>query len=295
MDGRAAGGLLLAVALAAGLTGARLLHPPVVDGAALALPPPPAPAVGTCLAGGVTSSWGAGGELRPSPTVYVPCDQPHRAEVVAVIDPLPPGPVTVFDRCAAATDVAAYLGTGTDGWRVELQMRTTASGPDARQVAAGQRWAACVLVDDVGPALTAPLAGAATRHAVPPEVGVCFDGTATDLAYRGTSPCQAPHGGELFGSRPVDAAADPAQLTASCRTLVAADTRRPDLVDDPALRVEAVVAPDVTVDGVLFDTRSGAAPDGSTGTARCVVFADGGPGLTASLRLLGDAPLPWAG
>lgn len=295
MDGRAAGGLLLTVAFAAALAGSRLLHPLVVDGTGAALPPPPAPAVGDCLATGVTSSWGAAGMLRPSPTVYVPCDGPHRAEILAVIDPLPVSGdgVTVFDRCAAVTDLGGYLGAAPDGWRPELQVRATASGPDTRQVAAGQRWAACVVVDDVGPTLTGSLAGTAAAHAVPPQVGSCFDGTATDLAYRGPSPCDAPHHGELFGSRPVDGTVAIDALTASCRALVAADTGRPGLVDDPGLSVEAVMSDDVTLDGVLYDTRSGSAPDGSTGTARCVVRAVDGRELTASLRLLGDAAPPW--
>jgi hypothetical protein len=297
MERKAGGTLALAAALTVLVVVPRLLNPPVVAGTAAAVPPPPAPAVGTCLANSVTSSWGARGVLRPSDTVYVDCHQPHRAEIFRVVDPLPAGEAggTVFDRCTRDSGGVDYLGTTTDGWRPELQMRITASGPDARQVAAGQRWAACVFVDDVGPALAVPLAGSAAGHGVPPQVGVCFDGSATDLAFRGTTPCDLPHGGELFGSRPVDATSDAGALTASCRALVAADTRNPTLVDTPGLRTEAVLSADVLVDGVLFDTREEPAPDGSTGTARCVVRAVEGRQLTGSLRLLGDAAPPWTG
>jgi hypothetical protein len=286
VDRRAGGTLSLAAALVAVVIVPRLLNPPVLDGVPSALPPPPAPAVGTCLANSVTSSWGADGVLRPSDTVYVGCDQPHRAEVFRVIDPLPAMSTsgTVFAECAGGPEVAAHLGATDDGWRPVLQMRTTASGPDARQVAAGQNWAACVLVDDVGPALTGPLTGAAASHTVPPQVGVCFHGTGADLEFRGTTRCDAPHGGELFGSREVagrdvDDAAEPGALTASCRALVEADTRQPALTRDPQLVVEVVISDDVT--------------DGGTTTARCVLRARDGRTLTGSVRQLGDGAVPW--
>ncbi len=271
----------------------RLLNPTLLDGNAAAAPPPPAPRVGSCLAGGVTSSWGARGVLRPADTVYVTCDRPHRAEVVRVLDPPPDDPAagTVFEQCAQAADVPAYLGG--DDWQPALQMRLTASGPDARQVAAGQYWAACVLVDDVGPALSVPLAGAAAAHTVPPEVGVCFDGSGDDLAFRGTSPCALPHGGELFGRRSVDGTTDRTALTASCRSLVEADTRRPAVTVDPDLLVEVVLAADGSA-GSAADPVAGERAGAGARTARCVVRAVDGRQLTGSLRLLGDAPLPWS-
>lgn len=294
MDRRARGGLLLATAVVIVGTVPRLLNPLTVTGAAAIAPPPPPPAVGSCLAGGVTSSWGARGVLRPADTVYVGCDRPHRAEIIRMIDPLPSPSTseTVFDLCTRDVDPSVYLGIPASdvGWRPELQVRVTASGPDARQAAAGQNWAACVLVDDVGRPLTTPLAGSAITHTIPAQVGVCFDGSSADLAFRGSSPCDAPHGGELFAGRPVDGTTDPAALTASCRELVIADVGRPALVEDPSLVVEAVVSDEVTV-----DASTGSAPGGPTGTARCVVRALDGRQLAASLRGLDAAPVPWAG
>ncbi|WP_157970645.1 septum formation family protein [Nakamurella deserti] len=289
MDRRAGGTLTLAVAVTVLVAVPRLLNPPLLDGVASTTPPPPAPAVGTCLQNSVTSSWGARGVLQPSDTVYVTCDRPHRAEIFRVVDPLPPpaSAGTVFDLCGSVEEFSTYLGTAGGGWRPELQVRITASGPDARQVAAGQNWAACVLVDDVGPTLTAPLAGAAAAHTVPPQVGVCFDGGATDLAFRGTSPCDRPHSGELFGSRVVGTDADRDALTASCRDLAAADTGRPAVLTDPAFTVEAVVTDD--------RVREGDDVGDATATARCVVRALDGRQLTASLRGIGDGVVPWAG
>ena len=290
MDRRAGGTVALAVAVTVLVAVPRLLNPPSLDGSAAVVPPPPAPAVGTCLENSVTSSWGARGVLQPSDTTYVTCDRPHRGEIFRVVDPLPPPGVagSVFDQCGSTDEVVTYLGTTGDGWRPELQARITASGPDARQVAAGQSWAACVLVDDVGPALTGSLAGAAATHSVPPQVGVCFEGTATDLAYRGTSPCDRPHGGELFGSRAVGADADRDARTASCRALVAADTGRSAFLTDPAVTVEAVVTDDPVLDGGDEDPAAPA-------TARCVLRALDGRQLTASLRGVGDGTVPWSG
>lgn len=294
MDRRAHGGLALTLALVTVLTGSRLLNPSTVDGAAVVEPPPPPPSVGVCLAGSVTSSWDATGTLRPSDTVYVPCDQPHRGEVFAVVDPIPPlsSTETVFGLCTLP--VASYLGVDS-GWQPELSVRSTASGPDRRQADVGQNWAACVLVDDVGPRATTSLAGAARRHSIPPQLGACFDGPATDLAYRGTSACESPHGGELFGTQPLDATTDRTALAASCRALVAADTARPTLADDPALVVEVVGSRDIPQDLATHDAAATPSPAAVTGTARCVVRALDGRRLTASLRQIGDAPLPWAG
>lgn len=282
MDRRAQGGLLLTVAVVGVLTGSHLLNPHVVTGAATAAPPPAAPTVGTCLANSVTSSWDATGTLRPAVTVYVPCDQPHRGEVFRVVDPLPaPAPGdTVFDLCTGEVDPTGYLGAEAADWQPEIDVRTTASGPDRRQVDAGQYWVACVLVDDTGPALVSALAGSAAAHTVPPQVAVCFAGSVTDLDVRSPVACDGPHDGEVFARRSVPAATPVDGLTRSCRVLVDEGSGRALAEREPDLVVEAVV------------TASDRVPDAAT--ARCVVRSADDRRLTSSLRLLGDAPLPWA-
>ncbi|MEO5834042.1 MAG: septum formation family protein [Nakamurella sp.] len=291
MDRRALGGLALTLALVGVLAGSRLLNPLTVDGAAGAEPPPPPPVVGTCLAGSVTSSWDATGTLRPADTAYVSCAQPHRGEVFLVVDPGPPqsSPETVFDLCRGP-EMSSYLGVRPAGrdWQPEINVRTTASGPDRRQADTGQYWVACVVVDDLGAPLTSPLGGAAAAHTVPPQLGVCFDGSVADLGVRSPVGCDGPHTGEVFASRDVEASTARADLMPSCQALVDADTGRLISGREPSVIIETVVA-----DGNVR-VSDGDTPADATGTARCVVRSADDRRLTASLRQLDDAPLPWA-
>jgi hypothetical protein len=51
----------------------------------------------------------------------------------------------------------------------------------------------------------------------------------------------------------------------------------------------------LTVEAVVTDGLGHPAPAGTDGTARCVARAVDGSALSASLRQLGNRPLPWAG
>ncbi len=295
MDRRVTGALVLLVALLAGLVVPRVLHPSRVAGVASAEPPAAPLAVGDCLRDGVPRARvnDRGAPVPTDTVVTVGCHDAHRAEVVLVDDAADGTSDDVVRRCIdELVDRWSLTGDGFAPWDPQLDIDLGLAGPDARQQAVGQRWTACV----VGPTqsvLDRPLAAAPPGSGPPPEFASCSRTQAgSDSAV--TVPCTEHHSVETFGRRDLDAGAADTQdeLAAGCVDLVAAATGRQDLSGIPDLTVETPVYAAFTGDSqpVIAPIPS----DALGGWATCLVRTADGRELTASLRRLGDAPLPWA-
>lgn len=307
MDRRISGGLALVLALVAVLVTPRILNPPVLDGAALVEPPAPAPVVGDCVRqsiGGYTVS-DRGGLTTYEPVTLVPCTELHRSEIIRVEPDLGPAanptnpaqPIDAFfTRCLGAG--SSSWGTNEElsagDWQPEVNIMYGVFGPDARQFAAGQRWAACVVALPNGE-LDRRLP-ATSRTEVPPELGLCTvapGGTEDTATVIG---CASPHTSEIFGHRVLGAGSDLAQdeLLRGCVDLVTTATGRAGVAQEPTLSVVAETI-------AWYDDRDGGPvtlplPAGAQGGwATCTVRPADSRKLTASLRLIGDAPLPWSG
>lgn len=167
MDRRAAGGVVLLLALVCLLVAPRLTSPGVAGAAAIDPGPPPLP-VGTCIADEVrTDGDPTGSAPTPRP---VDCAEPHWGEVAlldegAATDATPPpcrgSRIESYLTGAAATPVSTAA----------VRVDATALGPDPRQTAGGQRWSSCVVHTDAP--LTVPLAGIRSTDAPPPGLGRC--------------------------------------------------------------------------------------------------------------------------
>ncbi len=302
MSGRAGGAFVLVLAIVAALLVPRLLHPPTVDGAAAPTAPSPAPVVGDCIRE-ETPSYGftTDGELTTSQTLtVVGCDQTHAGEVVRVEPDLPP--VDGGDRAGTAGERIVEMirlctvstpspgGATADGWRPDLVIEVSLVAPDDRQRDAGQRWVACTAGVASGP-LDRPLTGLDAAD-LAPEHGSCAASAAGTTWSAVAVDCTLPHVAETFGRRDlVDAPTAQDELDRSCRDLVARATGRPGVLDDGELSVAATTF--TVVDGVATE-ESSPLPSGTAGWSTCGLRTADGRQLTASLRHIGDAPLPWA-
>ncbi|WP_111766144.1 hypothetical protein [Nakamurella deserti] len=292
MDRRAAGAVvLLFVALIVAVL--PRVSGPGVNGTASAEPPGPPPAVGTCLRDPVHPVFDAAGWMRPLPEfVAGDCGAAHWGEVFDVID-VPSGQgASGLATCWASDGLQTYL-TGdatTEPWSAVLVYDVTATGPDVRQFAGGQRWAACIVYG--AEPFTGSLAGVAADDDPPPTLGRCYDDEFAAFDARDT-PCRMPHRGELFASLEIDVARPPAQddIDAWCAGIVGRTTGRSDLA---GLTVESAVF--VWFEGIQSRFVPMPLPDNAKGaTALCGVRVADDRSLTLSLRQIGDGPLPWAG
>lgn len=301
MDRRIIGRLTLALALVAVLVVPRILHPPEVDGVAVIEPAPPPPVVGNCI-GDVTVSYAfsrSGALTSDRPVEVVGCDQPHAAEIVQLADTLSP----VDDPAGAASALHDFIvacvadislqGDAVNGWEPDLAITTSALGPDAQQLALGQRWAACAVGVGTG-VLDQPLADLGSANA-PPALGACAITVQGSAASIVRVDCTGPHTLEIFGRRTLDAGSTVGtdDLTRSCDDLVAEATGRPGLVGDTSVRIAVEVFPG------YGELNSGQVSlplpaDAVTGWIVCSIRTTDDRELTASLRQIGDAPLPWA-
>ncbi|WP_157970728.1 hypothetical protein [Nakamurella deserti] len=294
---RAAGIVLLCVAVLAIAALGRLQNPPRLAGTAAAEPPAPPPSVGDCLlALPVDDGWYEPGVLPP-PLQLGDCTEPHFGEVYTVVpyDTADDGPSCWGDD-SAVPDPLSYLGqppTPAGSWFPTLNFFVVLGGPDERQRDTGQAWVACVIAlstyADSRP-FTAPLAGAYAAGTLPVQFAVCQDGA--DLTRSSSVPCDRPHIGEDFAQIQLTGPGPDADtLTAGCTELVARMAGT-----DPAgwesleVRVVAYLLPDGSgPDVVVPPLRTG-----QNGHATCGVVATDGRRLAGSLLALGDAPVPWA-
>ncbi|MBM9468938.1 septum formation family protein [Nakamurella leprariae] len=266
----------------------------VVEGRAVAEVIAAPPRVGDCVMGDVAAS-AQGLRSRALPELPVePCTGPRDGEVVAVTDdypapiPSPDGPpMPGVEECHV--EASAYLGfdradAAPSDWAEWAVFGTELIGPDDRQAATGQTWAACVVFDITSEGYPSALSGSVRdviRRLTPDTVrfAACLDRS-------GGAPvsCTRPHRVEIFRTATVPAEPGAAALDRACRDLVAAATSMPDPTAGGALTIAAgsddrsVVSIEV---GELV--RS---------TDCSVTVTDPDRFLTTTLRHRGTAPLP---
>jgi len=299
------------------------LRPHLVTGAAQAAPVPGPPVVGDCVLDPVPGppmralvTDASGGTVPVYPAQQIrPCTGTRYGEITAVI--ATPKPTVVKGRgtsdrylddpnqtsCAFAA--APYVGMTTQPiqgfWQTYLQITSGLSRPSARQQAAGQRWAACIVTlrpSDPGSATaTAPAQavaqyGSSLRDALHTgrqrdQLGTCIPAVDWD---RGpvTDGCRQPHTLEILafgdsGDHPVTRA----QVELSCRQLVRDLTAMPDPTAAGALSIQihvedssstAITTPQVPAHSYLA----------------CGITTTGSRKLRGSLIALGRQPIPWA-
>lgn len=294
------------MALVSVLVGPRVLTPHVVDGLASRVEPVPPPAVGDCLRErpGSVAVTGTGAFITTQPVSFVPCTDPHLGEVIYREEGLPDveaggegGPVDSFrSRCVDRAELPWWPVTPTSsGWQSEVSIEVTVLGPDQFQFGDGQRWAACVAGAPDGELRQSLATMVGDR--LPPEFGICTFGSGTTEEYTANVACTDEHATESFGFRRLAAGSDldQAGLEASCRDVVATATGRTDLSAEPSLVIVAQASAWYAYGSGTDGTVTLPLPaDAEGGYATCEVQAVDGRTLTASLRQIGDAPLPWA-
>ena len=191
VDRRAAGALLLFVAIVAALVVPGALGKKVAGTATSEVIAPP-PAVGTCVTAitGVDRPSRATGQSAtvtslPVATVAASCTGTVIGEIIAV-QLTTNSTVTTLDEFDQAnpscrSQVEKYLGTTAtstiDGveWTRSLDVDAVAVGPDAHDKAAGRTWTACVLTA-AGQTYTATasLKSSWTANTLPDAFGLCW-------------------------------------------------------------------------------------------------------------------------
>jgi hypothetical protein len=302
MDRRWAGIVLLVAAVAAAVVVGSLRSKQIAGSAAPA-PISEPPAVGDCL--GQLSGYG-----YPEVAPVVPCDQPHFAEVAAVMPRALPEVASAesFDdpnspNNACPRQTSRYLGLGGEASTSESEWQPTATvgavliGPSELQRKMGSAWVVCAVA--VGGA-DLPLQG--------------YQGTLRDAAATGHYPsilatcpvspeqlslnqnCDYPHDMESFGYRSAKKKiGDITAATTSCAELV----KRATGLSDPTAggRMTVVVLPDETAQSYSVETPEAA---GDVTIYRltpgygyfCLVRATGQHDLTGPLLGLQGGPIP---
>lgn len=305
MKRRLIGGLILVLALVAALVVPRLLDPPEVDGSADAAPPASPPVVGACLREeSLRYSISADGEIVTDDTVtVVGCDEPHASEIVQMEPDLPrtdganpAAAVTEFTvRCADQSPVEwAAAPAGAAGWTPNLNVTVGLLAPGRRQLDAGQRWGACAVGVTAG-RLDRPVAQLNAVN-LPAALGACISAEGVAAGTSNGTDCATPHVAETFGRRDLEVGDDLTQdeLAGGCAELVTQATGRAGVATDPALGLAATAY--ATYDGSDAEVVTLPLPaDATGGWVTCGIHAADGRELGASLRQIGDAPLPWVG
>ena len=314
--GRRRGGLLIIVLVVVAAIAIPSAGGKQIAGTARSAPVPGPPAVGDCLQVPETDA------AQPSPTpsyrprTLGPCGKRVYGEVAAVIDdrrPHQPSEPTFQtpDDASTVTDdpnelpcldaTTRYLGmtVGTDHaaiissvWRPINPLRRSLSGPNPTQLAAGQRWVACIVSvhDWGGPSVSysGTLKNTFALATLPPALATCLD--TADLGAAQPVSCAKPHHVELFG---VTDTAHPGLtqrlLDGTCLALAARmmGTSDPSAHGQIQLRASAIHgATDSPVAGL------GTATDDS-GYAACMAVTPQAHQLQRTLLGLRNKPVPW--
>ena len=286
----------------------------LVAGSAQAAPVPQPPAVGDCVVDpipvGVVLTAGSGGTVPSYPAQHIePCNGLRYGDVAAVIpSPAPTVAAPRSDGSTLLTDpnldgclpsAQRFLGivTATPAfgyWFPSLRTTLSLAGPSARQRAAGQHWAACVVAPSFTDGSGVPSSrryGGSIHHAL--HTGVLRDqlgncASSIDWLGGGFGDCARPHLLELLaygrsGARPVDRS----QVASTCRQLVGRFTGMPDLTAGGALSV-LIHAHD---DDLIAITTAKIPPNANLA---CGIASTGTRILGGSLIALGRQPVPWA-
>lgn len=162
-------------------------------------------------------------------------------------------------------------------------------GPSDIQLAAGQRWAACVIaVGKTEPvSYTGLLRSTAVNGAFPIQMATCGNRLTPTAPIIWNLPCDEPHDAELFGRANVDPANEPtaAELLSTCHQLVqfATQTDDPTANGELELRVVTSTGAVITADRPLPDPT----------TESCQVVTTGNRTLVGPLLSLGGRAVPF--
>jgi hypothetical protein len=285
------------------MVGVAAVRGTLVAGSAVAPPVPAPPEPGHCLLQNPFDGELAGYVVYEDDSLpagrAAPCDGARFGEVVSI------GPgvdlETAFqdgswERCW--NDASEYLGlpdpAGVDGHRsTDVNVMASLTGPDERQRAAGQDWAACVVQlasSGTGTGLTVEhsLRGAWSRTEDRRLLAMCLN----DVHLLYPTGCRDPHGAEQVSSWPGDlsgfgepdadacrqdaevALGSPAALDRGDLTALALPTRWSDRTG------QQIIGPDAVVAGQPYFVTC------------LLVSADPSRALVGPLRELGDAPVP---
>ncbi|AZI56922.1 hypothetical protein EH165_00785 [Nakamurella antarctica] len=291
MNQRRTGALILAAALLAlvVLSAVQQATKPL-PGAASAIPIAAPPSVGDCL---LEPAGGQGVQLTPTSTVLRPdqvlsvgpCVGLRYGEVVKVT----PAITRTDEQDSLCVNLYDYVGVKFSGagWRTPLYLSSTVIGPDDRQFATGQTWAACVVIPSFGQPYDGSVKGAGS--ALPPSFATCFPGARTADSLR--SDCYGPHRRELLGVRSLLAPGmTQAELDQTCQEWGSKVTGLQDFTVSGQLRPATAVYDSTNLSSTLSPANL---PGGQPYYAEC--FAE--PTslsrlLTGPLLSLGDGPLP---
>ncbi len=290
----------------------------VVPGDPSATQVPAPPALGSCLLEPVSYEvlQLANGMNSLHPAVLGSCAGPHYGEVIELkadfpllewnpANPYPGMTDKQRDVLFSCDSGPSYLGlpSGTDGevagWTPVVSMQTALLAGDARQRAAGQRWAACVLLGtgDAGidatirDTYTGTLKNAFLAGTTPDSFGKCALGSLTQSA---PTPCRDPHTHQLLGIKHFPPGQHPAaSIQADCHRLAAQLTRMPDPSAGGRLRLLGELTR-WDSQGYTIAPGQPHEPD-ETLEASCSVVTAGTARLTGSLLGIGARPLPITG
>ena len=300
------------VLLSVGVIAGHRTH--LVAGSAQAAPVPQPPTVGDCVVDpipvGVVLTTGSGGTVPSYPAQQVqPCTGLRYGDVAAVIPSPAPTVATPgsagstsltdpnMDSCLPSAQRFLGIGTATPAfgyWFPSLGTALSLAGPSARQRAAGQHWAACVVAPSFTDGSGVPTSrryGSSIHHAL--HTGVLRDqlgNCASSLDWLGgrVGDCARPHLLEQLaygtsGARPVDRS----QVASTCRQMVGRLTGMPDLTAGGALVVLIYAQ-----DDKLTAINSAQIPPNAN--LACGIASTGTQILGGSLIALGRQPVPWA-
>ena len=269
-----------------------------VAGEPVAQPIKPAPQVGDCVTGNPNDR---GVDLHDLPALPTgPCAGARFGEVVFIAPDF-----TVFaadngplkDPCREHVD--EYLGTPPppplDGSFVQVAgVGVSMLGPDARQRAAGQNWAACMVMPiSIGTAAPIPvdhsLKGAWQRKDDSRLFAFCVDDTTSFWPPN----CRLPHRFEVLGLALGTAGVTQESVAAACRQVVIEALGSSAALDRGDLTTQVVPARQSSSgDGPLI-TGPDAVTAGSEYFNNCLTSpTDPARRLTAPLRGLGYAAVP---
>jgi len=265
----------------------------------MAAPIQAAPRVGDCV---MENPHDLGAGLHNLPVLRTgQCSGPRFGEVVFVVPDFTvptgdtaPGP----DPCREHVD--QYLGTPSpppsDGSFIPVAgVMVALIGPDGRQRAAGQQWAACMVYLPISIDAAAPitidhsLQGAWQRPEDSRLFAFCIDDTTTPWPVN----CRWTHHFEVLGIAVGTPGIPQESLDAACRQVVIEALGSSTALDRRDLITQVLPArPKPNNDGTLIT-----GPDAITADSEYTNFclttpADGARQLTAPLRGLGDAAVP---
>jgi len=169
-------------------------------------------------------------------------------------------------------------------------------GPDDKQRAAGQDWAAACLVylplsgDAAAPLRIDHSLREAWQHPVDSRLfTVCWEQAVPFLIGN----CWAPHPFEVLAAARLPAGTAPEAATSACREFAVATLGSSAALDRGDLDVQLLpVRPDPDNDATLLTGPAAVTADGNHDTACLAAPRDPNRRLTAPLRGLGDAPTP---